>query len=137
VREVQRAPTLEWAGRPARVHAVAIHARARIKARVEPLRRGLAGHDPDVVRQHAVQPVGGRGLAVVRGHLAAGVHARVGPAGDGERDLAAEQHRERLLQHALHGAQAAGLPGPAREVAAVVLEEEPRGHPRLRATICR
>ena len=68
------------------------------------------------------------------GHLAARVHAGVGAARHGElHGLGEPQHgRERLLEHLLHGAHAAALPGPARELGAVVRQVESYpDHPRL------
>ena len=57
-------------------------------------------------------------------HLAAGVHAGVGAAGDRDPDGAADQQREGLLQDALDGAQAR-LHGPPAERAAVVRHIQP------------
>ena len=52
-------------------------------------------------------------------HLAAGVHAGVGPAGDGHPHLAPDQQRQCLFQHSLDCPEA-GLHGPPAERSAVV-----------------
>ena len=112
-------------------HPVAVGARQRREARVEARRRGRGAADPDVRRQQAVQPaqqqpvVRDLGRQVDVRHLAAGVHPGVGAAGDGEAGrLRAHQHAERLLEHALHGAQP-GLGRPSAEVGPVVRQVEP------------
>ena len=75
--------------------------------------------------QQAVERVGRHGLALVARHLAAGVHAGVGAAGNRERHRPAKG-RKRGLELGLHGAQP-GLRRPAREGRAVVFDEKAGG----------
>ena len=138
-RPPERPRALERARLHACEHAVAVGARQRVAPGVEPVRRGLGA--PSTLRSSGSSPLSRddvRRLALVARHLPAGVDAAVGASRDGDRQRPAGDRLERLLEHALDGAQAR-LPGPAGEARAVVLEQEPRGqrYPRLRATIWR
>src|SRR5215211_468406 len=135
-RPVEGAAALERASHPPRQHAVAVGATPRVPAGVEALRRRLAREYADVLRQHAVERVDGQRLAGVARHLAAGVDAGVRPARHRDRRRLAGDRPDRVLEGRLYGAKA-GLSRPAGEVAAVVLEQQPRAHPRLRATLSR
>jgi hypothetical protein len=75
-----------------------------------------------------------RGLAVVRGHLRASVHARIGATCHRQRDRSLRDRGERALQLSLDRAQPR-LRGPAREIGPVVFEEEPGGQTSSRKTI--
>ena len=70
------------------------------------------------------------------GHLPPGVHTRIGAPRHGQRYRLAEPLRKGVLDHLLHRALAR-LAGPAGEPGPVVLEQQPGGQPRLRATIRR
>jgi hypothetical protein len=125
-RPPQGAPVLE--GRPlaAVQDAVAVRARARVAAGVEAVGRRRAAYHRDVVRQQRVQRAGLGRRAGVRRDLPPRVHPAIGPPGHRERHLAAEHHPQRPLELALHG-PVPGLPRPAGERAAVVLDVQPRG----------
>ena len=124
----QRVPALERRPRPPGQHAVAVGPRHRVVPGVEAVGRRGAGEHRHVGRQDRVERARVDGLAVVRGDLPPGVHAAVGAPGDGQRDLAPRDRRERPLELLLHGALA-GLARPAREGRAVVLEVQAgRGH---------
>ena len=133
-RPPQRPSALERARRRAGEHAVAVGAAARRRGgrRSRPGAGSLASTltSPG---SSAVQRAQRRRLAGVARHLAAGVHARgrCGPATVSS-TWRAQHRRERLLEHALHGAQPR-LARPAGELRAVVLEQQPGGQGPTRA----
>ena len=71
-------------------------------------------------------------------HLPPGMHTRVGAPRHGQSYYLTQALGKGLLDHSLHRTEAR-LDRPARELRAVVLEQQPRGqgYPRLRATISR
>ena len=112
--------------------AVLVAAPQRREPRVE--RRGHLGDpgDAHVRRQHAgeavqqrrVERLPSRRVEIGVGHLPGGVHAGVGAPGHGQRDRRLPGYpRQRILQHALHGAPA-GLDRPAGEVRPVIGDVE-------------
>jgi len=89
----------------------------------DPAPEALDFSDRDAVKAK-MEKLGGRTAAGARvRHLPFRVHARVRAPRADHRDATLRELRERLLEHALHGASAR-LPLPAREVGAVVLHDD-------------
>jgi len=112
---------------PQSVEVAAVQA---VELRLEAGGARLEAHHGHVARQVGVERqaqllVGDRRAGVGVRHHGERVHASVGAPGGQHAAVLAGQPRERLLEGRLHGALAGGLPLPAEEAAAVVLEGQP------------